>query len=228
MKRAIILSSLLLMLSSNVLFAGGKRESAGSGTASVSPVTVEATLTYLEGTVSVDGREALFGQPVSPGALIETGRDSLCELQFGGGNIMHIEEETLVRIDIGKELHSLDLERGGVQAVFNRLTEVSGGKEFRLSSPTVAAGIRGTVFYIRVEDDSNTYLCTCYGTIAQGPANGSSLTPVTATHHKAFRYTSVGEDFRTESAGLLYHDDAVMEALARKIGTEIDLGEGGY
>ncbi len=222
------LSVLLLLFSLTLLHAGGGKEAASPAPDTLSDGPAEVTLTHMEGEVSVDGEEALFGQIVPSGSLIETGRGALCELQFGGGNIMHIEEETLVRIDIGTEQHSLDLKRGGMQAVFNRLTEISGGKEFRLSSPTAAAGIRGTVFYMRVEDASNTYLCTCYGTIDQGPADGSGSVPVTATHHKAFRYTWTGEDYLTESAGLLYHDDAAMEALARKIGADIDWGEGGY
>jgi hypothetical protein len=227
-KRTVILSGLLLILSLAVLFAGGKGEAPAPAPEANPPETVEVTVTYLEGSVLVDGKEALFGQTLSPGTLIETGRDSLCELQFGGGNIMHIEEETLVRINIGKELHTLDLQRGGLQAVFNRLTEISAGEKFQLSSPTMVAGIRGTVFYLRVEDASNTYLCTCYGTIDQGPADGSTLVPVTGTHHKAYRYTRIGDEFKIESAALLYHDDATMEALARKIGTDIKWGEGGY
>jgi hypothetical protein len=49
---------------------------------------------------------------------------------------------------------------------------------------------------------------------------------VTADHHKAYRYMNTPDGTKVESAGLLYHDDEAMDAVAEQIGVDIPWGEG--
>ena len=50
---------------------------------------------------------------------------------------------------------------------------------------------------------------------------GENQTDVEAYHHRSYRFLTEDGDIRTESAGLEYHDDETMEAIAAQIDEEI-------
>jgi hypothetical protein len=51
---------------------------------------------------------------------------------------------------------------------------------------------------------------------------------VEAEHHTAYRFSRTGSQIHLSKARLLYHDDATMNSLAKKIGVAIDWGNEGY
>jgi hypothetical protein len=180
---------------------------------------------FLDGDVTVDGKEAQVGQTIRRGATIQTGPASVCEITWGSENIVQIQEKTLAILDVGSFTPGVRLERGSVAAVMNRVDAVSRRGTFRVKTPSASAGVRGTVFFVKVEDKSNTYVCACYGAVDVTLTLGAQ-TELEANRHMARRFTRAGLASRSVAAGLLYHDDQSMGALAQKIGYTVPWGQG--
>jgi hypothetical protein len=195
------------------------------GTGENGPASPKGTIEYLEGEVLLDGAPAEIGQEVPPGATIETAGASYCEVVFAGRNIFRIEPLTVARIEIEERRGTIDLEQGSLAAVFHKLQRIrSGSGGFQLSTPTAVAGIRGTVFYVRVEDPDNTYICTCNGATRLADVGGTFRRYVRSDRHKALRFSREGDRIEATPAPLLYHDNAGMDALASRIGVRIPWG----
>ena len=95
-----------------------------------------------------------------------------------------------------------------------------------MNTPSAVMGIRGTLFFIKVEGEDKSYLCLCKGKASTYKGDGSSRRVLEADHHKATRFIRSGDSYKRESAGLLYHDDESMERLAEKIGIKVVWGSG--
>ncbi len=213
MKKGII-SVLLIVCTAASVFAGGRREQ---------PLYIpeKGTIVYLEGEVTVDREPAEIGQIVGLGSAIETGSGSMCEIVFGEKNVFRLLEGTFATFSLNEA--TIELKQGAIGAVFNKLTglDAEGPGSFRIQSPQVVGGVRGTAFFIKAVDEATTYLCTCFGTIEQQGVGSKSSSEVSAGHHVAYTYTVTGNGIRTQKAGLLYHDDELMDDIARTIDAEI-------
>jgi hypothetical protein len=190
-------------------------------------VDPKGVIEYLEGEVLLNGGEAVIGQEVTPGAVIETAENSYCEVVFAGHNIFRIEALSMARIEIVEPRGKITLEEGALAAVFQKIQRLNASGGFRLETPTAVAGIRGTAFYIRLEDPNNTYICTCNGATRLADRAESFRRFVKSDRHKALRFSRQGEQIRALSAPLLYHDNPYMDALAAKIHSRIPWGAGG-
>lgn len=196
---------------------------AGGGETVTGPVNGE--IVYLEGDVTMDGKECAIGQAVPSGATVKTGPASTCEIVFGRENVMKLQEKTAAVFDLKPESPGVRLSSGSLAAVFNKVKAL--GSTFRVATRGTVAGVRGTAFFIRVEDENNTYVCACYGEVGVS-AQGAGETALSATRHMARRFTVKDGATAVESAGLLYHDDALMNAVAARIGAAIPWGSGSY
>lgn len=216
MKRVCGVATLLLLFS-GVLFANGTGEAIPAA-----GEQIEVVLDYFEGEVLVDGREAELGEQLPPGSRIQTGANGFAEVVFGTGNILRIEENTALVINIDDEQEGITLTSGAFSAVMSGLRELGFGpdKELALRSLSTVAGVRGTSFYFRIEDESTTYVCVCNGTLALG-ATGEDTA---ATEHSAFRFTRNASGTTQTSAPLLYHDNESMDSVAERVGVEIPWG----
>lgn len=194
----------------------------GSGDTPSVARTVNGKISYLEGEVRINGKAAKIGDLVKNSDTLETLAGSFCEVVFEDDNVFKLDELTITKIDW---THSdIRLSRGGISAVFNKLDKLLNDmKDFTVTSPSTVAGVRGTVFYARVEDKNNTYVCICNGELAM--EYGKSELDISATHHKAYRFTSSGNEVTWTDAPMLYHDDSSMNAVASQIGYTIPWGE---
>jgi hypothetical protein len=192
------------------------------------PTDPRGIVEYLEGEVLLNGVPAQIGQEVPPGAVVETAERSFCEIVFAGKNIFRIEPSSLARIEIEPERGAIELRRGALAAVFQKLQRISaGGGGFRLLTPTAVAGVRGTTFYIKVESPDSTYICTCNGQTRLADAAESFRRTVRSDGHKALRFAREADRIRALPAPLLYHDNPYMDRLAARIGVRIPWGAGG-
>lgn len=207
----------------SVLFAGGNPE---ANTSAAAGGKGAAELIYLEGDVTISGRQAGIGDPVPGGSKIITAAESRCEIVFGDKNIIRIEPETVLVMDLGSLSSSIEMDRGSFGAVFNRLGAFTGNASFRVKTPAAAMAVRGTAFFIAAESEESTYICTCNGTVRQyGPTDENSFEQeVSATHHAAWRYSLEEGDFSVVKGPMLYHDDHYIDMLAGKIGETIPWG----
>ena len=215
MKKLYIL--ILFIVISSIIFAGGTKE--------IRTIGFKGAVDYLEGDVFINGNSAVVGSSVEDGDVISTEKDSSCEIIFNQGNIFHLEEETLIEIKWAE--NRININKGAMGSVFSKLKKlIPQGEVLTLSTPSAAAGVRGTAFYIRVEDEKNTYICTCNGSLKLSA--GDEIIQTETQYHKAYRFTQVGEDIRVSSAGLLYHKDEDMDKLASRIDQAIPWVKSSY
>lgn len=209
---ALVLTGLAGVL--NVVHAGGTAEKA-------TPRGYEGTVVYLEGDVQVNGAPAELGQKISGSFSVNTGPESVCEITFGGKNIVRINPDTVTVVNLAQQVPEINLKTGGVASVLRKLDKIAGSDSFRIRTGNAVAGVRGTVFFVQA-DANQTYVCACNGSVRTIDASGSNEHTIVASHHQAKVYRSSGSSTAVEDAGMLWHDDATMEALAARIGEKID------
>lgn len=97
------------------------------------------------------------GVPLFPGDLIETMRESKAELCYSDGAVMRLKPQTLVEI----QPFSLKIFKGKVWHKFTKR-----GTEFVIDTPSLVAGIRGTIFDVAVSSRGKTILSVMEGAVA--------------------------------------------------------------
>ena len=180
------------------------------------------TVTYLEGTVTVDGVDAQVGDTVPAGSLVVTAAQSLVEIQFSSRNVMKLAEKTTLLFNPSNLQTGSELRQGALTLVLKKLLVGANGQGFRVRTPSAVAGVRGTSFFIKVESPTSTYVCACNGDVQVLDSEGSALKDLAASHHKAVWIKDAGGAPQLTDAPLLYHTDADMEKAAADIGWSID------
>jgi hypothetical protein len=193
--------------------------------------TPQGVVEFVDGEAWINDGPAEIGRIVPLGAWVRTGAAGLVEIRFDGRNILQVAPDSVVEVGIDAATRTVAIERGGIAAVFARLKTLGADGAFTVRTPTAVAGVRGTVFYVRVESAESTYFCTCNGAVDLGDSAGGRRRTVQAEHHEAYRFVRAGSGIAVVRDGLKYHDDAMMEALALKARYNIrwgtDNGSGG-
>jgi FecR protein len=179
---------------------------------------------FLDGDVAINGVPADFGQLVEFGDWVQTGPDSLVDIVFDRANIFRLGENTVATIEIGTTRQSVNLRYGSLAAVFNRLRTLSGRGTFAVRTPTVAGGVRGTSFFIRVIDSTTTYVCACNGTLELDPEGPSEAFLDSATDHSAHYFRESNGTVTVQTAPLVYHSSEGLNKIADQIGVTIPWG----
>ena len=205
MKRIAIVVALALIASTVTTFAADK-----------------ATIAYLEGDVTMNGSPASIGDPVFAGAVLTTGPDSLCQIVFNTKNIVHMAAGTVLRFDPNSLSSGATLQKGAVAMVLRNLAAKGDQLRFSIRTSTTVAGVRGTCFFVAVEDDNNTYICACNGSIHLDGNGAPMAQNLASSHHQEVRVTRTASGLTVNPAPLLYHTDADVEAIAARIGEKID------
>lgn len=188
----------------------------------------EGIVSYLSGVVLLDGKAVEIGSSVPPGSTLETQAASFCEIRFGERNIFQVRENTLAVLSLSGATKEVELKAGAFAAVFDKLKTVSGEARagFRLKTPTAVGGVRGTVFFFQIESPESTYVCICNGRMDLADPSAGNAVTAKAERHKALRFIRAPGGITRESAPLLYHTDADMDALAEKVQVRIPWGTG--
>lgn len=204
------------------LSAGGGRETS-SPAVSKGTAEITARFEYVAGAVTLDGQDAAIGDSVGRDSVVQTGPDGTADIVFGTGNALRIEENTRLSLDLVDPSVGLDIRNGAIAAVFNGLESVGTGPDdtFRVQTPSTIAGVRGTAFYIKIEDADNTYVCTCHGILEFA----ESGLVVRAAKHAATRFTRSNGDVSATPASEEYHDTEGLNAVADVAGVTIAWGE---
>ncbi|MFP4329179.1 MAG: FecR domain-containing protein [Alkalispirochaetaceae bacterium] len=212
-----------LLLPATLLSAGGSDEQLAGGAAEVTGGRID----YLEGEVTVNGETAEIGTPVATGDLLVTGAASVADVVFGGQNIFRLDEQTSAHLTLDPGRQGVRLERGAFAAVFDELVTVGDEEEsrFLLETRHTVAGVRGTTFFVKVESEDATFVCTCHGSLRLDPRSGASPFTVTNYRHEAYRFRSSGDQAVVETEADLYHTTEELNRLAERIGVTIPWGE---
>lgn len=204
MKRIVLLLSLLFVLS------------CGSN-----PITV--SVDGFIGDIKVNGKGITgVGQVLSPGDLIESGKNSACDVLINKKNIIRIGADSKAVLHLTSKDSFIDIEKGWMAGVTGAKFTSEG--KYQVKTPTVVAGIRGTSFCLKVENEKSSYFCVCNGTIELKGGDSNEGESVTSAHHTARRFIK-GDDGAVsvdENPGMLYHGDEIIEELAGKIDVKVD------
>lgn len=159
---------------------------------------------------------------INQGDAIETIGESTCDIIINDKNILRLKPETKLTINMSDKENTLLLEKGWLAGVTRRAFTKEG--KFLIKTPTVAAAVRGTSFCLKVENDKNTYFCTCNGSIELTGESSTRSETVEAAHHSARRFTidKTGALIQDNNPGMLYHADSDVEKIAKVIGETID------
>jgi hypothetical protein len=192
--------------------------------ASAFAASSQGEISYLEGKVSIDNVPAAIGDRVPLGATVRTDASSLCEIVFREKNIIRLGDQTTFVFNPSNLQVGSDLQKGALTLVLKNLVNgAAGDHSFFVRTPTAAAGVRGTSFFMKVESADTTYICMCNGAARIDGGPDPAGLDLESSHHAAYRLSTDQAGTPTVStAPLLYHDDEDMEGLAAKIGVSID------
>ncbi len=189
-----------------------------------------AWIEYRKGDVTVDGKTVEAGDAVYPGAVVKTGSDSFVDILIDEQSIVRVNENSKTRIEFSEKDIWFDLKAGAISGVINKALEFlkKAGKPFRFTTVTATAGIRGTLFYMKLENVKSTYICCCNGVLHVEDANGKQRGILKAKHHESVQFIKWDDGHIERIASRMkHHTDTEMEELAKKIGIRIDWSEVG-
>lgn len=180
---------------------------------------VPAKISFLAGTVRVNGIEAQLGQMINPGDIVETLAQSFCRIIVDDKNIIGMQDDCTLVYKIDRDDALLDLKKGFLGIIVKNRKNI---ENFRVNTPTTTASIRGTTFFIGIESPDRVYTCTCNGVVHYHPEGHAKGERYSAVHHKGAYFTRRGGTVATEPGDMKYHTDGDMEMLASDINVRID------
>ena len=167
----------------------------------------------LEGSATVNGRDAVVGTPVRLGDKIATARGSQAVIVVGGDAFL-MRSQTIIEIGGSQGvLSDMLVSAGKVLSVFSK-------KPVAIKAATASIGIRGTGAYLELYPDNTVYFCLCYGeALLEGP--GMSTQEVKTTHHESpLLITEAGGTMRADPGPFRNHSDAELVMLEALVGRE--------
>lgn len=160
----------------------------------------EGVLHFMTGDVRVNGQKAALNAKIAQGATLETGPESVAEVRFGHETGLRIREKSRVKIDRPASAYRILLAHGTLLSLVRHKTD------FEVQTPITTAGVRGTIFFVHMPDDTTAYICTCNGKVELRDG-GRSLKTVSAAHHEPYRVHGRPGGLRVEPQGMLDHTD---------------------
>jgi len=124
-----------------------------------------AVVTFMKGTAMVtkaSGKEALhFGDVIDDGATIQTDAASVVDLSFTDHSILRIKPSTTVSLKTmgetkdGGLVTELNINTG---KIVNSVKKLQKDSSYKVVSPTMVAGVRGTAFEVEVADNATIFV----------------------------------------------------------------------
>lgn len=173
----------------------------------------------LEGSLTVNGRDAGVGTPVNLGDKVATARGSQAVIVVGSDAFL-MRSQTIIEFKPENRgvLSEMLVSAGKVLSVFSK-------KPVAIKAATASIGIRGTGAYLEIYPDS-VYFCLCYGEAAiDGP--GMTTRDVKTTHHESPLLLSTDSIMKVQPGPFQNHSDAELIMLESLVGREPPFMKGG-
>jgi len=168
----------------------------------------------LEGSLTVNGRDAGVGTPVKLGDKVATARGSQAVIVVGSDAFL-MRSQTIIEFGPSSQgvLSDMLIGAGKVLSVFSK-------KPVAIKAATASIGIRGTGAYIEVNPDS-VYFCLCYGEArVEGPGMASAREVKTTHHESPLVLRDVGGIMNVEPGPFQNHSDEELVMLEALVGRE--------
>jgi hypothetical protein len=154
---------------------------------------------------------AKTGTPLSTTDEVKTGDKSLALIKFTDNSLIRVRENSSLKIYADKDKGQLSkntyIDKGKVG--FNVSKQEN--EEFRFTTPTMVASIRGTGGYIAVEHDGLSLLVCTEGNIDISATQGQKQTG----NLKAGRFAQIGADGTINSGAITPQQDTESKNLKR-------------
>ncbi len=194
---------------------------AGVGALGVSSMIAEALakgdvppgVARLDGSATVNGREAKIGTPVNLGDRVVTGKSSQAVVVVGSDAFLMRSNTTIEVQGSQGILSTMLVSAGQVLSVFSK-------KPVAIQAASATIGIRGTGAYIEIYP-SSVYFCLCYGeALVEGPGMASPREVKTTHHESPLMLRDDGGIMRVEPGPFQNHSDAELILLESLVGRE--------
>lgn len=170
-------------------------------------------INQLQGSATVNGREAAVGTPVRTGDRIATGRDSQAVVVVGSDAFLLRARTTIDLAGREASVASVLISAGQVLSVFSK-------KPVAIKAANASIGIRGTGAYFEIEPDC-VYFCLCYGeALIEGPGMAEGKLVKTTHHESPLLLREDGGSMKAESGPFRNHSDAELVLLESLVGRE--------
>ena len=167
----------------------------------------------LDGSASVNGREAKVGTPVNLGDRVTTGKSSQAVIVVGSDAFL-LRSNTTIEVQGSQGiLSSMLVATGQVLSVFSK-------KPVAIKAATASIGIRGTGAYIEIHPD-HVYFCLCYGeALVEGPGMANAREVKTTHHESPLTLRDDGGIMKVEPGPFQNHSDTELIMLESLVGRE--------
>ena len=167
----------------------------------------------LDGSATVNGREAKVGTPVNLGDRVATARGSQAVVVLGSDAFL-LRSNTVIEVQGSQGiLSSMLVATGQVLSVFSR-------KPVAVKAATASIGIRGTGAYIEIHP-GHVYFCLCYGeALVEGPGMANAREVKTTHHESPLLLRDDGGIMKVEAGPFQNHSDAELVMLESLVGRE--------
>ena len=194
---------------------------AGIGALSITSIISEALakgdvppgIAKLDGSATVNGRDAKVGTPVNLGDRVATARGSQAVVVVGSDAFL-LRSNTIIEVQGSQGiLSSMLVATGQVLSVFSK-------KPVAVKAATASIGIRGTGAYIEIHP-GHVYFCLCYGeALVEGPGMANAREVKTTHHESPLLLRDDGGIMKVEAGPFQNHSDAELVLLESLVGRE--------
>jgi len=194
---------------------------AGVGALSITSIISEALakgdvppgIAKLDGSATVNGRDAKVGTPVNLGDRVATARGSQAVVVVGSDAFL-LRSNTIIEVQGSQGiLSSMLVATGQVLSVFSK-------KPVAVKAATASIGIRGTGAYIEIHP-AHVYFCLCYGeALVEGPGMANAREVKTTHHESPLLLRDDGGIMKVEAGPFQNHSDAELVMLESLVGRE--------
>ena len=175
----------------------------------------QGRISYVSGEVFLNDRLVVEGALVSKGDVVRTGPRSEAEIEIRDSAVFSVRENTTVEVGDVLASPTLRVRKGWFLIIVRK------GVPFKVFTPTVLAGVRGTVFFFEVSGDDSTYLCNCNGRLELFDVEkGELLRTFSSRYHTALDIEREGGTVSMEKALMHYHEDEDILRMAGRFPRE--------
>ena len=160
------------------------------------------------------------GDAITPGMELETSAASELVVRIGKDVVTMLKENSRASAESlqGSDTQ-LSLVLGSALSVVKNAAKRP--DHFKVRTKAAVMGVRGTTFYVKVNSEKSTHLCTCNGTVSVSSPDGKSSKTITSQHHDAPQDISSGSsaiDSLMKPAPMVGHADPEAEHLHKLLG----------
>ena len=183
------------------------------------------TVAFVQGRVTRAGTLLRKGDLLQAGDEIVTGPNGRLDFIVDEKNAFRLLSSANMRYDVQAGGGRIDLRRGYMAAVLRRRDRI---RSLELVTGPVVSRVTGTTLFVGTPEAKAGYICICNGRVEVHDATrhgGHASAPRTreAIHHHAGLFVREGEGPVRELPGdMRFHDDPMLEDLARLIDERID------